>query len=77
MSVRFEELDPSRRERPDTFASIGARAKRILRGMDHPAWLNLRRAWRRSVESWLRRQTVIEVSIDHQAVTPSIPKIGP
>ncbi len=76
MSVRFEELDPSRRERPDTFASIGARAKRILRGMDEPHHLDARRARRRRAESWLHRQGLIEVFINHQRVTPFSPKMG-
>ena len=57
-------------ERHKIFAWIGARAKRMLRAMDHPNQHDQRRAWRRAVESWLRRQGLIEVSITQQPVTP-------
>ena len=60
----------TRRERHHIFAWIGTRARRMLRAMDHPNQLDVRRAWRRSVESWLRRQGLIEVSINQQPVTP-------
>jgi len=60
----------SRRQREKTFAWIGARAKRMLSAMDHPNRSDLRRAWRRSVESWLRCQGLIAVSINQQPVTP-------
>lgn len=57
-------------ERHNIFAWIGARAKRMLRAMDHPNQHDQRRAWRRAVESWLRCQGLIEVSITQQPVTP-------
>jgi transposase InsO family protein len=53
----------SRRQRKEIFVWIGTRTKRMLRAMDHPNQLDVRRAWRHSVESWLRRQGLIEVSI--------------
>jgi hypothetical protein len=60
----------SRRQCHHLFVWIGTRTKRMLRAMDHPHQLDVRRAWRRSVESWLRRQGLIEVSIQQQPVTP-------
>ena len=60
----------NRRQRRDIFVWIGTRTRRMLRAMDHPNQLDVRRAWRRSVESWLRRQGLIEVSINQQPVTP-------
>ncbi len=67
----------TQRERHDIFAWIGARAKRIVRAMEDPGQLDVRRAWRRSVESWLRRQGLIELSINQQPVTPFSPENGP
>jgi hypothetical protein len=58
------------RQRHAIFAWIGARAKRILRAVDHPNQHDRRRAWRRSVESWLRCQRLIEVANNQQPVTP-------
>lgn len=66
----------TRRERHDIFAWIGARAKYMVRAVDHPNQPDLRRAWRRAVESWLRRQGRIEVSINQQPVIPFSPKMG-
>jgi hypothetical protein len=60
----------TRRQRQRIFAWIGARAKRMLRAMDHPGHRDLRRAWRRAVESWLRCQGLIVVSSNQQTVTP-------
>jgi hypothetical protein len=59
-----------RRERQKIFAWIGARAKRMLSAMENPNHRDLRRAWRRSAESWLRCQGLISVSIQQQPVTP-------
>ena len=58
------------------FAWIGTRTKRMLRAMDHSNQLDVRRAWRRSVEAWTRRQGLIEVSINQQPVTPFSRKCG-
>jgi hypothetical protein len=66
----------TRRQRHTIFAWIGARARRMLSAMDHPNQLDVRRAWRRTVESWLRRQGLIEVSIQPKPVTPFSPKMG-
>lgn len=66
----------SRRQRRDIFVWIGTRTKRMLRAMDDPNQLDVRRAWRRSVESWLRRQGLIEVAINRQPVTPFSPENG-
>jgi hypothetical protein len=41
--------------------------------MDHPGQRDLRRSWRRAAESWLRRQGLIKVSINHKTVTPFSP----
>jgi len=60
----------NRRQRQKIFAWIGARAKRMLGAMENPNRCDLRRAWRRSAESWLRRQGLITVSIQQQPVTP-------
>jgi hypothetical protein len=57
-------------ERHHLFAWIGARARRILSAMEHPTHRDLRFAWRRAVESWLRGQGLIEVSIHNKTVTP-------
>lgn len=55
-------LSWTRRQPREVFAWIGARAKRRLRAVEDPQHHNLRPAWRHAVESWLRRQGVIEVS---------------
>ena len=47
-----------------TFRWIGARTKRILRAMDRPHQRDLICAWRRAVESWLRCQGLVAVSIN-------------
>ena len=65
----------NRGERHRIFAWLGARAKRMLRAMDHPNQRDLRRSWRRAAESWLRRQGLIKVSINQQTVTPFSPKM--
>ena len=59
----------NRRQRQKIFAWIGARAKRMLSAMEKPNRCDLRRAWRRSAESWLRGQGLITVSINQQPVT--------
>lgn len=73
-AIRAELLHPqppwTRRARPPTFAWIGARTRRSLGAVEHPNQHDLRRAWRRAVESWLRCQRLIEVSINQQPVTP-------
>jgi len=38
--------------------------------MEAPGHRDVRRAWRHAVESWLRRQGLIEVSINRNSVTP-------
>jgi hypothetical protein len=49
----------------------------MLGAMDDPNQLDVRRAWRRSVESWLRRQGLIKVSINQPPVTQFFPENGP
>jgi len=63
----------NRRKRQHIFAWIGARAKRILSAMENPNHRDLKRAWRRSAEAWLRCQGLIQVSINKQPVTPFLP----
>ena len=60
----------TRARRHAIFAWISARAKRTLRAMEAPGHRDVRRAWRDAVESWLRRQGLIEVSINRNSVTP-------
>ena len=58
----FLPVEPA--EAPNHFAGIGAHAKCLLRAMDHPKQRDPRRTRRRAVESWLRCQGLIEVSIN-------------
>jgi hypothetical protein len=44
--------------------------------MDHTDQRDLPHTWRRAVESWLRRQGLIEVSINQQPVAPFYPKMA-
>ena len=67
-------LPVERAEALITFRWIGTRAKRILRAMDRPHQRDLSRARPRAVESWLRRQSLVVVSINQQPVTLSSPK---
>ena len=76
-SLTLLRLRWNRRERRDIFVWIGTRTKRMLHAMDHPGQRDLRPSWRRAAESWLRRQGLIEVSINQQPVTPISPENGP
>ncbi len=60
----------NRSQRQAIFTWITSRTRRILSAMDHPNRPDLRRAWRRSAEAWLRCQGLIEVSKPKQTVTP-------
>ncbi len=69
-AMRSKARRKNRARRHELFAWISARAKRTLRAMEAPGHRDVRRAWRHAVESWLRRQGLIEVSINRNSVTP-------
>jgi hypothetical protein len=58
------------------FRVDGARSKCTLHAMDHTDQRDLPHAWRRAVESWPRRQGLIEISINQQPVPPFSPNMA-
>lgn len=58
------------------FRVDGARARCTLRGMDHADQHDLAHAWCWAVQSWLRCQGLMAVSINQQPVIPFSPKMA-